>query len=193
MIRNGITIPFPSELATPPVSSSQTGRGSSGLSPLRYAATAFSAAKGNAENARLPSALSDSSIELRMLGFAGVPGRGLLRDRNLLDASCLVQGPRLQEVALRAHHLSSHALRQAAPSARRKAPRSDVPCHRPGERLPCRRMTTFLAYIDAGSGSLLLQALTGGVAAGAVLARVYWRRLRRFLHIGKPEDESSQT
>ncbi|MDQ2981575.1 MAG: hypothetical protein M3R26_04535 [Actinomycetota bacterium] len=54
-------------------------------------------------------------------------------------------------------------------------------------------MTTFLAYIDPGSGSLLLQALAGGVAAGAVLARVYWRRLRRFLHIGKPEDESSQT
>jgi hypothetical protein len=48
-----------------------------------------------------------------------------------------------------------------------------------------------LDYIDAGSGSLLLQAIAGGVAAGAVMAKVYWRRLRRFLHIGKPEDESS--
>ena len=50
-----------------------------------------------------------------------------------------------------------------------------------------------LSYIDAGSGSLLLQAIVGGVAAAGVMAKVYWRRLRRFLHIGKPEDESSAT
>ncbi len=54
-------------------------------------------------------------------------------------------------------------------------------------------MKTVLAYIDPGSGSLLLQALAGGVAAAAVVGKVYWRRLRRFLHIGKPEDESSPT
>jgi hypothetical protein len=45
MIRNGITIPLPSEFATPPASSSQTGRGSCGLSPFRYAETAFSAGR----------------------------------------------------------------------------------------------------------------------------------------------------
>jgi len=45
-----------------------------------------------------------------------------------------------------------------------------------------------LAYIDPGSGSLLLQALAGGVAAAAVVGKVYWRRLRRFLRIDKPED-----
>ena len=54
-------------------------------------------------------------------------------------------------------------------------------------------MSAVLLYLDPGSGSLLLQALAGGVAAAAVVARVYWRRLRRFLHIGKPEDEKSPT
>ena len=48
-----------------------------------------------------------------------------------------------------------------------------------------------LSYIDAGSGSLLLQAIAGGVAAAGVMAKVYWRRLRRFLRLAKPEDEGS--
>ena len=47
------------------------------------------------------------------------------------------------------------------------------------------------AYIDAGTGSLLLQAIAGGIAAAAVTAKVYWKRLRRFLRIEKPEDEGS--
>jgi hypothetical protein len=57
--------------------------------------------------------------------------------------------------------------------------------------LGTRGMTTILSYIDPGSGSLFLQALAGGVAAVGVLGKVYWRRLKRFLHIGKPEDEST--
>ena len=52
-------------------------------------------------------------------------------------------------------------------------------------------MTHFIAYIDPGSGSLLLQAIAGGVAAAGVMAKVYWRRLLRLLHIRKPEDEGS--
>ena len=54
-----------------------------------------------------------------------------------------------------------------------------------------RGMGTPFGYIDPGSGSILLQALAGGVAAVGVLGKVYWRRLKRLLHIGKPEDESS--
>ncbi|MGZ4256368.1 MAG: hypothetical protein ACXVRE_01205 [Gaiellaceae bacterium] len=54
-------------------------------------------------------------------------------------------------------------------------------------------MGTPLGYIDPGSGSLFLQALAGGVAAIGVFMKVYWRRLKRFLHIGKPEDESSES
>jgi hypothetical protein len=52
-------------------------------------------------------------------------------------------------------------------------------------------VTSFLAYIDPGSGSLLLQALAGGAAAAAVVGKLYWRRLLRFLRLRKPEDEAS--
>jgi len=48
-----------------------------------------------------------------------------------------------------------------------------------------------VSYIDPGSGSLFLQALAGGIAAVGVVAKVYWRRIKRLLHIGKPEDETS--
>jgi hypothetical protein len=35
-----------------------------------------------------------------------------------------------------------------------------------------------LAYLDPGSGSLLVQAVVGGAAAVGVLAKLYWRRIR---------------
>ena len=38
----------------------------------------------------------------------------------------------------------------------------------------------FLAYIDPGSGSMLLQMLLGGIAGVAVAVRMYWHRLRAF-------------
>jgi hypothetical protein len=37
------------------------------------------------------------------------------------------------------------------------------------------------AYVDPGSGSLLLQILLGGVAGVIVLVKYYWHRLRRLL------------
>ena len=52
-------------------------------------------------------------------------------------------------------------------------------------------MANLFGYIDPGSGSLFLQALAGGVAAVGVIGKVYWRRVKRLLHIGKPEDEGS--
>jgi hypothetical protein len=48
----------------------------------------------------------------------------------------------------------------------------------------------MLSYLDAGSGSMLLQLLLGGAAAMAVGARFYWRRLLRFLRIRRPEEEA---
>ncbi len=33
------------------------------------------------------------------------------------------------------------------------------------------------AYLDPGTGSMLLQALLGGVAAIGVVGRLYWRRV----------------
>ena len=50
-------------------------------------------------------------------------------------------------------------------------------------------MTTVLAYLDPGSGSMILQIIAGGLAAVAVTARLYWRKLLRFLRIRKDEPE----
>jgi hypothetical protein len=51
-------------------------------------------------------------------------------------------------------------------------------------------MTSVLAYLDPGSGSMILQVLAGGVAAAGVAAKLYWRRLTRLLHLRKDEPEA---
>ncbi len=44
------------------------------------------------------------------------------------------------------------------------------------------------AYLDPGSGSMMLQALLGGVAAVGVIARLYWHRLKSvFDKLQRPE------
>jgi hypothetical protein len=45
-----------------------------------------------------------------------------------------------------------------------------------------------VAYLDPGTGSMLLQAVVAGVAGAAVAGKLYWRRLKGFLRIGKRED-----
>lgn len=45
------------------------------------------------------------------------------------------------------------------------------------------------AYLDPGTGSMLLQAIVGGVAAAAVAGRIFWRRILELLHIRKKEDQ----
>jgi hypothetical protein len=47
----------------------------------------------------------------------------------------------------------------------------------------------MLAYLDPGTGSMLVQLLVGGVAAVAVTAKFYWRRVLTFLRIRKPQPE----
>lgn len=54
-----------------------------------------------------------------------------------------------------------------------------------------RRMPTP-AYIDPGSGSMLLQILLGGVAAVGVTAKLTWRRLLRTLRIRKDDELEQQ-
>jgi hypothetical protein len=54
-----------------------------------------------------------------------------------------------------------------------------------------RRMPTP-AYIDPGSGSMLLQIILGGVAAIGVTAKLTWRRMLRTLRIRKDDDEQPQ-
>ena len=46
-----------------------------------------------------------------------------------------------------------------------------------------------LGYLDAGTGSMIVQAIVGGTAAAAVFGRMYWNRLLRLLRIRKPDDE----
>ena len=46
------------------------------------------------------------------------------------------------------------------------------------------------AYLDANTGSLLLQLLLGGVAGIALLGRLYWQRLKGFLGLQKPDDDA---
>jgi hypothetical protein len=46
-----------------------------------------------------------------------------------------------------------------------------------------------LGYIDAASGSMLLQIILGGMAAMGLALKMWWRGLLRFLHIRKPEDD----
>ena len=52
-------------------------------------------------------------------------------------------------------------------------------------------MNDALAYLDPGSGGLLLQGLVAGVASAAVMTKLYWRRAKRFLRIERdqPGDE----
>lgn len=54
-------------------------------------------------------------------------------------------------------------------------------------------MRALFAYLDPGSGSMMLQVIAGGLAAAAVTIKVYWRRLLVFLRIRKPEEETAQT
>ena len=53
-------------------------------------------------------------------------------------------------------------------------------------------MTSLLAYLDPGSGSMILQIIAGGLAAVAVTAKLYWGKLLTFLRIRKPEDEAAK-
>ena len=42
------------------------------------------------------------------------------------------------------------------------------------------------AYLDPGTGSMILQLLLGGVAGALVIGKLYWHRLKEFLGIKTP-------
>ena len=50
-------------------------------------------------------------------------------------------------------------------------------------------MQTLLAYLDAGSGSIIISAIAGGFAAAAVAIKMYWSRFLQFLRIRKKDDD----
>ncbi len=45
------------------------------------------------------------------------------------------------------------------------------------------------AYIDPGSGSMLMQLLIGGILGGLVMLRSGWQRVRAWLHRGPSEPQ----
>ena len=49
----------------------------------------------------------------------------------------------------------------------------------------------LIAYLDAGSGSIILQAVVGGLAAVGVAGKIYWRRIKGFF--GRKPDETPDT
>ncbi len=46
-------------------------------------------------------------------------------------------------------------------------------------------VSPVFAYLDPGSGSMLLQVVLGGLAAVGVAARLYWHRFKRLLGFGR--------
>ena len=46
------------------------------------------------------------------------------------------------------------------------------------------------AYLDPGSGSMLLQLVLGGLAGLAVIAKLYWHRLLGLFGIHSQQEES---
>lgn len=50
-----------------------------------------------------------------------------------------------------------------------------------------------LAYLDPGSGSVVVQAILGGAAGIAVAAKLFGRRIKRAAGIGKRDDADGAT
>ena len=53
-------------------------------------------------------------------------------------------------------------------------------------------MEPVFAYLDPGSGSVILQALLGGVAGLAVALKLFGRRVLTFLRFRKPDPVESR-
>lgn len=49
------------------------------------------------------------------------------------------------------------------------------------------------AYLDPGTGSMLLQVILGGVAAIGVAAKLYWHKLRAAFGMQKKEQAKAET
>jgi hypothetical protein len=47
------------------------------------------------------------------------------------------------------------------------------------------------AYLDPGTASLLLQGIIGAIAAGLVVIKLYWQRLKALFGLGRADNQSS--
>lgn len=48
------------------------------------------------------------------------------------------------------------------------------------------------AYLDPASGSMILQAVIGGVAAAALAFKYYWRRIQTLFGYGSTDEPESE-
>jgi hypothetical protein len=48
--------------------------------------------------------------------------------------------------------------------------------------------TDAVAYLDPGTGSMLLQVILGGVAAVGVAIKLYWHKIRAAFGMSRKED-----
>ena len=46
---------------------------------------------------------------------------------------------------------------------------------------------SLLAYLDPGTGGMIVQLVVGGLAAAGVALKLSWRRLLRVLHIRRDD------
>ena len=49
------------------------------------------------------------------------------------------------------------------------------------------------AYLDPGTGSILLQVILGGIAGAMVAGKLYWSKIKRFIGWDKSEEASQRT
>ena len=49
------------------------------------------------------------------------------------------------------------------------------------------------AYLDPGTGSMLLQVILGGVAAVGVAVKLYWHKIRVALRLGRRADADTDS
>jgi hypothetical protein len=56
-----------------------------------------------------------------------------------------------------------------------------------------------LAYLDPGTGSMIIQLVLGGLVGMAAITKLYWQRLKSFVtrqpepHAGDPRERTDQT
>lgn len=53
--------------------------------------------------------------------------------------------------------------------------------------------TNVLAYLDPGTGSMMLQVILGGVAAVGVAIKLYWHKLRVVFGMKKQEEDDDES
>lgn len=51
--------------------------------------------------------------------------------------------------------------------------------------------TPAYAYLDPGTGSMILQILLGGVAGVALVGKLYWHRFLTMIGVRRPEADAS--